>query len=156
LKELMNETKEINNLEQLVNDIKISISNIIKKEHVVIECNFDMESIFSIRSYLYSIFYNLILNSIKYRQRSKSPLIVIRSRLHEGKIQLTFTDNGKGINLDNHGKQLFRLYRRFDTTVEGKGLGLFMVKTQVESLGGTISVKSEIEKGTQFIIELPL
>jgi PAS domain S-box-containing protein len=156
VKELISETKEVNNLEQLVNDIKVSISNIIKKEHVIINCHFDVENIFSIRSYLYSIFYNLILNSIKYRKCGVSPVIVIESILHENKIQLTFTDNGKGINLENHGEQLFRLYKRFDTTVEGKGLGLFMVKTQVESLGGTITVNSEIEKGTQFTIQLPV
>ncbi|MDB4901719.1 MAG: kinE 2 [Mucilaginibacter sp.] len=156
VKELMNETKETNNLDQLVNDIKVSISDIIKKEDVVIDCHFDVENIFSIRSYLYSIFYNLILNSIKYHKCGVSPVIVIKSKLHENKIQLTFTDNGKGINLENHGEQLFRLYKRFDTTVEGKGLGLFMVKTQVESLGGTITVESEIEKWTQFIIQLPV
>jgi signal transduction histidine kinase len=85
-----------------------------------------------------------------------APVIVIKSSFHENKVQISFTDNGKGIDLKNHGKQLFRLYKRFDTTVEGKGLGLFMVKTQVESLGGTISVNSEIDKGTQFIIQLPL
>jgi PAS domain S-box-containing protein len=156
VKELMNETKETNNLHQLVNDIKVSISNIIKKENVVVDCHFDVENIFSIRSYLYSIFYNLILNSIKYHKCGVSPVIVIKSKLHENKIQLSFTDNGKGINLEDHGKQLFRLYKRFDTTVEGKGLGLFMVKTQVESLGGTISVSSELEKGTQFVIQLPV
>ncbi len=155
-KELINETKETNDLQQLVDGIKVSIKNIIDKERVVIKCHFDIKNIFSIRSYLYSIFYNLILNSIKYRQCGMSPVIVIKSVLHENKLQITFTDNGKGIDLENHGKQLFRLYKRFDTTVEGKGLGLFMVKTQVESLGGTISVTSEIDKGTQFIIQLPL
>jgi PAS domain S-box-containing protein len=155
-KELINETKETNDLQQLVEGIKMSIKNIIDKERVHIKCHFDVKNIFSIRSYLYSIFYNLILNSIKYRQCGVLPVIVIKSVLHENKIQLSFTDNGKGIDLENHGKQLFRLYKRFDTTVEGKGLGLFMVKTQVESLGGTISVSSEIDKGTQFIIQLPV
>ena len=153
---LINETKETNDLQQLVDGIKVSIKNIIDKERVVIKCHFDIKNIFSIRSYLYSIFYNLILNSIKYRQCGVSPVIVIKSTFHENKIQLSFTDNGKGIDLENHGKQLFRLYKRFDTTVEGKGLGLFMVKTQVESLGGTVTVNSEVDKGTQFIIQLPV
>jgi len=155
-RELINETKETNNLEQLVSYIKLSINNIIEKENVQIDCQFDVETIFTIRSYLYSIFYNLILNSIKYRQTGVSPLIVIKSTVNKNKIELSFSDNGKGINLGNHGDQLFRLYKRFDTTVEGKGMGLFMVKTQVESLGGTISVNSEVDKGTQFIIQLPV
>ncbi len=155
-KELINETKGTNNLNQLVDGIKVSIKNIIDKEHVVIKCHFEVDNIFSIRSYLYSIFYNLILNSIKYRRCGVSPVIVIKSVLHENKVLLSFTDNGKGIDLETHGKQLFRLYKRFDTSVEGKGLGLFMVKTQVESLGGTITVNSEIDNGAQFVIQLPL
>jgi len=156
VKELTNETREATDLQQLVNDIKISISNIIKKEGVLINCNFEGSTIFTVRSYLYSIFYNLILNSIKYRKCGSSPVIAIKSVQCENKIELTFTDNGKGIDLNSHGKQLFRLYKRFDTTVEGKGLGLFMVKTQVESLGGTITVNSELGQGTQFTITLPV
>jgi PAS domain S-box-containing protein len=155
LKDLMNEVKETNTLINLVNDIKLSISNMIKKEQVTINCSFDVENIFSIKSYLYSIFYNLILNSIKYRKTGIAPVISITSSLKKNKVELIFTDNGKGINLHHNGAHLFGLYKRFDNTVEGKGLGLYMVKTQVESLGGTIKVKSEPDKGTQFIIELP-
>ena len=48
------------------------------------------------------------------------------------------------------------LYQRFHPEIEGKGLGLFMVKTQLEAIGGNISVKSELGVGTEFIVELPL
>ncbi len=155
-RELIHETREDNNLEQLINEIKFSIDNLILKEQVIIKCNLEVENVFTIRSYLYSIFYNLILNSIKYRQPGIPPVIEIKSTLIKNKIELTFTDNGKGINLQNHGAQLFRLYKRFDTTVEGKGMGLFMVKTQVESLGGTITVTSALQVGTEFTILLPV
>jgi PAS domain S-box-containing protein len=154
-RELINETREDNNLELLIDEIKFSIENIILKEQVTIKCELEVENVFTIRSYLYSIFYNLILNSIKYRQPGIAPVIVIKSALVKNKIELTFTDNGKGINLHHHGAQLFRLYKRFDTSVEGKGMGLFMVKTQVESMDGTITVTSEPEVGTEFIIRLP-
>lgn len=155
VKELINETKEAIELKRLVNEIRLSLNDLIQKEQVQITYKFGVESVFTIRSYLYSIFYNLILNSIKYRQCEVPPVIEIKSDLYKNKIELTFTDNGKGIDLDN-SKELFGLYRRFDTTVEGKGIGLFMVKTQVESLGGTIKVNSEMTKGTQFIIQLPI
>ena len=51
------------------------------------------------------------------------------------------------------GKDVFGLYKRFHEHVEGKGMGLFMVKTQVETLGGTISIASELNAGTTFTIE---
>ena len=69
-------------------------------------------------------------------------------------VELTFTDNGMGINLKKNGDQVFGLYKRFHDNIEGKGMGLFMVKTQVETLGGKISIRSEVNKGTEFLIEL--
>ena len=66
---------------------------------------------------------------------------------------MRFKDNGKGIDLQKNGHNLFGLYKRFDTTVEGKGMGLFMVKTQVEALGGTIRIDSKLGEGTEFIMQ---
>jgi len=123
-------------------------------ESVQFNCSFsDVESIFTIRSYVYSIFYNLSLNSIKYSRSGVTPIINITSRKVNDKIELCFEDNGKGIDLDKNGDQLFGLYRRFDTSTEGKGMGLFMVKTQVEALGGSIKIKSTVGEGTEFTIQ---
>ena len=58
--------------------------------------------------------------------------------------------------MKKNGSNLFGLYKRFDSTVEGRGLGLFMVKSQIEELGGAISIDSEVGKGTTFKIELPV
>lgn len=110
----------------------------------------------TIKSYLYSIFYNLISNSIKYKQTNKAPVIQIKNTIDKEKIIISYVDNGLGIYLKQHGEKLFGLYKRFHLHIEGKGLGLFMVKTQVEVLGGNIHVKSEPNVGTEFIIELPL
>ena len=67
---------------------------------------------------------------------------------------MLFKDNGLGIDLQNLSEQVFGLYKRFHTDrAEGKGMGLYMVKTQVESMGGKISVSSEVNKGTEFKIE---
>ncbi len=157
IKQHLNEVKEPVYFEKLVKDIKTSISYLIIKEEAVIRCNFDSSPcIHSINSFLHSIFYNLILNSIKYKRVGVAPEIELSSALNDGKIKLTFSDNGKGIDLNRNGANLFGLYQRFDSSVEGSGLGLFMIKSQIDELGGTISVKSQPGKGTSFVIELAI
>jgi PAS domain S-box-containing protein len=154
---VVNEKRETVYFEDIINSIKTSIYNMLLIESVQFTCSFsDVESIFTIRSYIYSIFYNLSLNSIKYSQPGIAPVINITSRRVNDKIELCFKDNGKGIDLDKNGDQLFGLYRRFDTSTEGKGMGLFMVKTQVEALGGSIKIKSKLGEGTEFTIQFNL
>jgi signal transduction histidine kinase len=141
----------------VVNDILTSITSLIEREEVQIKFDFgEAEKIITVKSYLYSIFYNLITNSIKYRQPALTPVIEIRSYKCDDKIVIVFTDNGMGINLSAKREQVFGLYKRFHTHIEGKGLGLFMTKTQVETLGGRISVSSEVNKGTTFKIEFDI
>lgn len=156
VKEKIRERKESVDFQQLVNDIKVSISSTIAAEQVAITCNFEeVQTLFTIRSYLYSIFYNLLLNSIKYRKNGIAPQINVSSHMVYNKVILKFSDNGKGINMAKNKAHIFGLYKRFDTSVEGKGMGLYMIKSQVEALGGTVSVISELESGTQFTIILP-
>lgn len=150
----INEMKETVCFSSLIEDIQASISDTIRTEHVRINTDFSsVDEIYSLKSYLYSILYNLISNSIKYRNTEEDPVIDIRSYKTKEGITIVVKDNGAGIDLNKHGKQLFGLYKRFHPSKEGKGIGLFMVKTQVETLGGIISVKSEPGKGTEFTIE---
>jgi len=156
-RELLNEKKQKVYFKELVDDIMISIYNKVISENVQFEGIFEeVDGLFTIPSYLYSIFYNLASNSIKYRKPDSAPVISIRSYKLKDKVELSFKDNGKGIDLDKNATQLFGLYKRFDTSTEGKGMGLFMVKTQVEALGGTIKVKSTLGEGTEFILHFDL
>jgi PAS domain S-box-containing protein len=146
--------KEKVDFEAMVDAAKTSLRNIIALEKVKITCDFTpVDSMFTTRSYLYSIFYNLTSNSIKYRKTDVPPLITITSRKIDDKIELRFKDNGKGIDLDKNADDVFGLYKRFDTSVEGKGMGLFMVKTQVTALGGSINIESKLGEGTEFILK---
>lgn len=149
----INEKKEMVSFSELVSDIKTSISGIIEKENITISTHFGVDRFFTLKSYLYSIFFNLIYNSIKYRNPSVPTVIDVQSRRINNKIVLEFRDNGLGIDLNAHGKTIFGLYKKFHKHIEGKGMGLYMVKTQVEILGGKISIASEVNKGTTFIIE---
>ena len=102
---------------------------------------------------MYSIFYNLIANSVKYRrlQTSEASLHIASSRT-ENTVQLVFSDNGLGINLTAHENDIFGLHKRFHPDIEGRGMGLYMVKKQVEALGGTIAASSIVNKGTAFTL----
>ncbi len=76
----------------------------------------------------------------------------IRSEIINGRIRLSFTDNGIGIDLDRYGDRIFGLYQRFHAVKEGKGLGLYMIKSQITASGGEISVQSEPGKGSTFTV----
>ncbi len=153
----INEKREIVIFSNLINNITDSIQDIIKQEKVKIISNFEAINEFnSIKSYLYSIFYNLISNSIKYKQQDIPLIIEIKSSLQKNKLILSIKDNGSGIDLGKNKDLVFGLYKRFHTKIEGKGMGLYMVKTQVESLSGKIRIESEINIGTEFIIEFEL
>ncbi|HVW15577.1 MAG TPA: PAS domain S-box protein [Mucilaginibacter sp.] len=139
----------------LIEDVVLGMRPIIESEHATIQHNFSgAEKIVAVKSYMHSIFHNLILNGIKYSRPGVEPVILISTQRDGNNVHLIFRDNGKGID-ERNIKNLFGLYRRFDTSVEGKGMGLFMVKMQVETMGGKISVESEQGQGTTFIVELP-
>jgi len=123
---------------------------------VTIETDFsDFESMLTSKSYLHSVFYNLILNSIKYKHPERELILKISSHSGEEFNTLTFLDNGLGIELSKNKEELFELYKRHHHHIEGKGMGLFMVKTQLELIGGKISLESEPNEWTSLTIQFP-
>jgi two-component system aerobic respiration control sensor histidine kinase ArcB len=61
-------------------------------------------------------------------------------------------DNGRGIDLSKYRDKLFGMYNTFHGNKDAKGLGLFIVKAQIEALKGEIEVKSEVGAGTSFMV----
>ena len=141
----------------LVEDIRISIVAPVNSDDFSLTYNFSaLSRFFTLKLYIQSIFYNLITNSIKYRQKNIPCIITINSKIVDNTFELSFTDNGTGFNMEKHGPHIFGLYKRFHEDIEGKGMGLFMVKTQVEKLGGKIEVSSVELEGTTFKITFDL
>lgn len=148
------ERKELVSLSELVDNIKHSINDLIEKRGVYIKTDFsEIDNVNIIKSYIHSIFYNLISNSIKYRKLDSDAVIEIKSYISNGKFCLEFKDNGRGIDLETKGDQIFGLYKRFHSDTEGKGMGLYMVKTQLEALGGRITAVSKVNIGTTFTLD---
>jgi len=101
-------------------------------------------------AYLESILLNLIGNAIKYREPTRVLKIHLFSSIFEQGIRLSITDNGLGIDLSRHSEHVFGMYKTFHGNSDAHGFGLFLTKSQVEAMGGTIELESEIGKGSTF------
>jgi len=106
------------------------------------------------KPYLESILLNLFTNSLKFKSKNRDLIIDITISKTDDIISINFKDNGIGIDLKKHKNKIFGLYQRFHDFPDSKGLGLFLVKSQVETMGGTISIQSEVEKGTEFTLTI--
>lgn len=140
-------TQTLNNLKHLEGFNNISF-NINIPEGLTLNSNPQLLS---------TIFQNLLQNAIKYQKpisRTHTPFIIINSFKTKDGIKISIKDNGIGINNKELDK-VFDIYYRSNTTVDGTGLGLYIAKNTVEQLNGVISVKSIINKETQFDILLP-
>lgn len=107
-------------------------------------------------AYLDSIVLNLLSNAIKYHHPDRSPVIQIRGFREQGRIGFEVTDNGLGIDLEKNRKKLFGMYNTFHGNENSKGIGLYITKNQVESMGGQIEVESEPGVGTMFRVTFPV
>ena len=105
-----------------------------------------------IAHYLESILMNLVSNAIKYKHPERKPIIDVYTLQEDDKITLVVKDNGLGINLEKYGNKIFNMYQTFHDNSDAVGIGLFIVKNQVEILQGTIDVESCEGEGTTFKI----
>ncbi len=155
LKSNLSEKIESINLKNAFKKSTASVKGSIIKYNVIINTSIDKDiTVSAIPAYLDSILFNLLTNSIKYRSFDR-PLKVDVSAKKEGDyVIIKFKDNGLGIDLKLHGNKIFGMYKTFHDYKDSKGLGLFITKNHVESMGGDISLKSKVNVGTTFTILL--
>ncbi len=132
--------------------VKRQLSQSIKELDAKIETDFEVETIRAQETYLESILLNLISNALRYRDSQRSPEISLRSYSDNDQVVLECEDNGLGIDLLRHGNKVFGLHKTFHENSDAKGVGLFMIKTQMEAMGGKVGVESEVGKGSRFIL----
>jgi len=106
-------------------------------------------------SYFQSIIQNLVLNAIKYKHPNRDPEIHIVSTCANNNVEIKIVDNGCGIDLEKFGKDIFGLYKTFHKNHDSEGVGLYLVKNQIEAFGGTISLESTVNVGTTFTLTIP-
>ncbi len=132
--------------------INDSLSVSLLDNKVIVNADFsEASSITFTNAYLESIFINLFTNAIKYRHTERVPVITIKTfKESNGDTKLIFNDNGSGINMKHARDKIFGLYKKFHSNADSKGIGLYLIHSQITALGGTIEVESEVNIGTTF------
>jgi signal transduction histidine kinase len=97
---------------------------------------------------------NLVSNAVKYhRLDQEDPYIRVTFRSSSEKIEIVVEDNGQGIPAESLPK-IFDMFYRASLDTDGTGLGLYIVKEALSKIKGTISVRSELGKGSSFTVLL--
>ncbi len=152
LKKNFKKELEVVFFEQQLLHVMSSIQAEIADKNASVSYKFEMDKINYPKIYLESIFLNLLTNALKYKHPDRNPEIVFETYKSGNYVVLTCKDNGLGMDLKKNGKKLFGLNNTFHTNKDAKGIGLYITKNQIESMGGSITAKSELGVGTTFQI----
>ncbi|MBK6264147.1 PAS domain S-box protein [Marivirga sp. S37H4] len=139
--------------EENLTKVQKSISSLIQDSRITIHSDFSrLEYINFNKSYMESVFLNLISNAIKYARQDVPPVLSIYSEKVSTGSRLIFHDNGQGIDLEKVKDRIFGLHQTFHDHTNSKGIGLYLVHTHLTSLGAKIEVESKVNEGTKFTI----
>lgn len=132
-----------------------SLVSLAQKNDVLLKNNIPQDlNVIGIPAYVDSIIMNFLTNGIKYSSKDRVSFIEITAEYAAGFVVISIKDNGLGIDLKKHGNQLFGIYKTFHQHKDSRGVGLFITKNQIESMGGHVEVESELNVGTTFKIFL--
>ncbi len=141
-------------LKDCLDSILIGFVSEIKAYEADIQINYnDIHEIYNPRKYIDSILTNLISNTLKYKSPDRKPVVKIKFEKINGNIILSVADNGLGIDLIKYKDNLFKIRKTFHKHKDAKGFGLYLVKTQVEAIGGKIWATSIPNIGSSFFVE---
>ena len=145
---------KIINLTNYFNKTCHSLRGQINRSKAVIESDFDESPLILFPpKYVQSILFNLISNSLKFQSPSRAPHIRVSSKREGNKILLSVADNGLGIDLKKHKKNLFKIRKVFHAHSDSKGFGLYITKCQIEAMNGRIWAESIPQVGSTFYVE---
>jgi two-component system, sensor histidine kinase and response regulator len=143
---------EVIDIKEILDDIKLSIQELIIKNSAEIKVDFsDCSQIKFSKKNFKSILFNLLSNAIKYRDPERKPKILIKTKVEGNYVLLSIKDNGLGMDLKADSK-IFTMFKRLHDHVEGSGIGLYIVKRIVNNAGGKIEVESKVGQGSEFKI----
>ncbi|GAB2452885.1 hypothetical protein GCM10011375_39980 [Hymenobacter qilianensis] len=142
-------------LAQVVEDVRLDLTPLLLAAQTQLTVDLTPELVVSFApANLRSVVYNLLSNAIKYRAPDRPSVVLVRAAQTPNGVVLAVQDNGLGMS-EVQQRQLFGLFQRLHTHVEGTGVGLYISKRLVENAGGTISVQSQPHQGTTFTVTFP-
>lgn len=153
------------NLDEVLDHVIEDCELTIQEKNIVIERS-SLPVINAVPIQMHQLFSNLITNALKYSNnggiisiqgqvKPSSELLETHSKPDTTYLEIIFSDNGIGFD-EKYNEQVFKLFQRLNIDQKGTGIGLALCKKIIENHNGTISVKSEVGKGTEFVIILPL
>ena len=140
-------------LEASLSNSIINFEDSIDKKNIQLDCNLSSVKILSNENLLELVWNNLISNAIKFTNEGGKISIKLKTELDSAIISIS--DTGCGISSEDGGR-IFDKFYQADTSrsKQGNGLGLALVKRVIDILGGSISVESQLNKGTTFTVTL--
>jgi signal transduction histidine kinase len=143
---------------EIISSVTVSLEKEIAEANAKITTEYNgVSAVKGVKALLESILYNLVSNAIKYRDFSRKLSISIKTVKLGNQVCLSVSDNGIGFDLTTiPSEKIFGLYQRFNLERPGKGIGLFLVKSQTESMHGYVELDSAIDKGTTVRVFLQL
>lgn len=148
--------KEYTNIKDLIEILIVNFEKQLLDKNIVVELDLKEFVINIDKDKISQAIINIISNSIKYSANYSK--IKIATFENKNKVFISIKDNGIGIDEKNLKYIFERFYRSDESRARasgGVGVGLTISKSIVEAHGGSIKVKSKINKGSEFIIELP-
>jgi len=147
----INLDKKSLNLLENVERVEQNLSAFIEKNTVSIALDIDPKlKVKSVPAYLESIILNLMTNAVKYREPERESKIELKAVKENNHVVFSVTDNGLGIDMQRYGNKLFGMYKTFHNHKDARGLGLYIIKNQIEAMGGNIQAESTPGKGSTF------
>ena len=138
------------NVQKEIDDLHSHFYHELRRNNISFNCNCNgVENLFTNEKRLNGILFQLISNSIKFRSSKRNPEIILTLNGNDEYHSIKIRDNGLGIDLNKYGSKLFYPYQKFHEGIAGKGLGLYLVKLQAESLGGKVNISSKLDEFTE-------
>jgi len=147
--------KELLNFENILEDVRLTLNNNIIAANAIILNEINISEIYFSRRKLRSIIYNLINNAIKFSSPKRQPVIVVTTNKEDDYLVISVKDNGIGID-ESKFEAIFSKYYRLENAIEGSGIGLYLVKEIVNHAGGKLTLKSQLDIGSEFIVYLKM
>lgn len=147
--------EELLHFEDILEDVRLTLSDNIIAANAILTSKINTSEITFSKIKLRTIVYNLVNNAIKFRAAKRTPKIVVTTKKQKNYMVISVKDNGIGIKKKNL-ESIFSKYYRLENSIEGSGIGLYLVKEIVNNSGGKILVTSQPGSGTEFQVYLKI